>query len=246
MAARIFPMTNSDMRERLIISLDVPTAIEAHKLVTAIGETAVFYKVGMQLFTAEGPGIVRDLKSTGKKVFLDLKFHDIPNTAASAVKSAAELGVDMLTVHISGGSKMLRAAVEAAASGEHKPTLLGVTVLTSMADEDLTEISVRWPAREQVLHLALLAKKCGLGGVVCSPLEIRDLRAALGPEIAIVVPGIRPTGSGNDDQVRVATPAEAMRAGANYLVLGRQTTAATDRAAAARAILQEMQGASCA
>ena len=229
-----------DPRDRLIVALDVPTAAEARDLVSRIGSSATTYKVGKQLFTAEGPQIVRDLVSSGRKVFLDLKFHDIPNTVAGAVMSAAALGVTMLTVHASGGSKMLRAAVEAAASG---PMVLAVTVLTSLGDEDLSELGIAGRAADHVLRLASLARSCGCPGLVASPQEASAIRRSLGSGFAIVTPGIRPAGSASGDQARIATPADALRAGATHLVVGRPITAAADSAAAAKAVLEEIAAA---
>ena len=227
-------------RDRLIVSLDVPNAAEAQRIVTALGESVSFYKVGKQLFTAAGPALVRDLVGSGRKVFLDLKFHDIPNTVAAAVRSASELGVTMLTVHASGGSKMLRAAAEAAAAAKPAPLVLAVTVLTSMDDADLNEVGVPGKAEEQVLRLASLAQRAGCGGVVASALEAKAIRQKLGPGFAIVAQGVRPAGASKDDQARVATPAEAIAAGADYIGVGRPITRAKDPAAAARAILEEI------
>src|SRR3954453_5735069 len=228
-------------RDRLMLSLDVPNAAEAQRLVRTIGDTASIYKIGKQLFTSEGPALVRDLVSSGRKVFLDLKYHDIPNTVASAVSSAAELNVAMLTVHASGGSKMLRAAAEAAAQSASKPLVLAVTVLTSMADEDLHEIGIAGSAQEQVLKLAKLAEKARIGGLVASPSELKALRQTIGQEMKIVTPGVRPEGSDKGDQARVATPPEAIANGADYIVVGRAITAAADPAAAAAAILADIQ-----
>src|SRR3954468_24652782 len=228
-------------RDRLIVALDVSSAAEAQKLVRSIGDTASIYKIGKQLFTSEGPGLVRDLVGSGRKVFLDLKYHDIPNTVASAVRSAADLNVAMLTVHASGGSKMLQAAAEAAAQAPGKPLVLAVTVLTSMADEDLQEIGIAGSAQDQVLRLAKLAQKAGIGGLVASPSELQALRQIVGQGIKIVTPGVRPAGSDKGDQARVATPAEAIANGADYIVVGRPITAAPDPAAAAKAILEEIQ-----
>jgi orotidine 5'-phosphate decarboxylase subfamily 1 len=165
-------------QDRLIVALDVPGASQARQIVQAIGDAATTYKIGKQLFTAEGPQVVRDLVSSGRKVFLDLKFHDIPNTVAGAVKSAAELGVSMLTVHASGGSKMLQAAVEAAAQSSAKPMILAVTVLTSLSESDLQEIGVSGNVLTQVLRLAALAKSAGCGGVVASAQEARNCAAS--------------------------------------------------------------------
>jgi orotidine-5'-phosphate decarboxylase len=227
-------------RDRLIVSLDLPNAAEAQKIVSALGESVSYYKVGKQLFTAAGPALVRDLVGSGRKVFLDLKFHDIPNTVAAAVRSASELGVSMLTVHASGGSKMLQAAAEAAAAAKHPPLVLAVTVLTSLSDAELKEIGIATGAKEQVLRLASLAQKAGCGGVVASAHEAQAIRQQLGPGFVIVTQGVRPAGAPKDDQSRVATPAEAIAAGADYIGVGRPITRAKDPAAAARAILDEI------
>ena len=226
--------------ERLIIALDVATAAEARKLVTAIGESAVFYKVGKQLFTAEGPQVVRELVAGGKKVFLDLKYHDIPTTVAGAVAEAAKLGVDMLTVHASGGGKMLRAAVEAA-KARPGMSVLAVTVLTSMDDEDLGKIGVRGHVLEQVMRLAAIALADGCQGLVASAREARALRDEFGQEFLLVTPGVRPPGAAVGDQARVVTPAEAIAAGASHIVVGRPITAASDPVAAVRGIMAGLE-----
>ncbi len=184
-------------KDRLIVALDVSSATQARQIVQSIGEAATTYKIGKQLFTAEGPQVVRDLVSSGRKVFLDLKYHDIPNTVAAAVKSAAELGVSMLTVHASGGSKMLRAACEAASQSLGKPMVLAVTVLTSLSDSDLQELGIAGNMLTQVLRLGALARAAGCGGLVASALEARELRMALGEGFAIVTPGVRPSGAGS-------------------------------------------------
>ncbi len=232
---------HDDPRQRLIVALDVPTAAAAHKIVAAIGDSALTYKVGMQLYTAEGPQIVRDLVASGRHVFLDLKYHDIPNTVGGAVAEAARLGVSMLTVHAAGSSKMLRAAVEAAAV---RPDLmvLAVTVLTSMDGHDLETIGVRGTVEDSVVRLATLALASGCQGIVSSAREASTLRAELGDRFAIVTPGVRPAGSGVGDQVRVVTPAEAIAAGASHIVVGRPITEAADPAAEARAILGQISG----
>jgi len=230
----------SSPKDHLIVALDVSTAIEAQEIVYELGDSVSFYKVGLQLFTAEGPKIVSELVNSGRKVFLDLKLHDIPNTVAGAVKEAAELGVHMLTVHAAGGSKMLREAVAAAKSSTDQPIILGVTVLTSFAQQDLKESGVTKDISDQVRHLAELAQAAGCGGVVTSPHEAAGLRRSLGSELAIVTPGIRPTGSDAKDQSRLATPAAAIRAGASHLVVGRPITAAPNRNQAAVAILDEI------
>jgi orotidine-5'-phosphate decarboxylase len=229
-----------DPRQNLIVALDVSSAAAAHKIVAAVGDSAFTYKVGMQLYTAEGPGIVRDLIASGRRVFLDLKYHDIPNTVASAVREAAELGVGMLTIHAGGGGKMIRAAVEAARNSNPALMLLGVTVLTSMDDQDLEKVGVRDGVVDQVLRLAALAITSGCQGVVASALEAAKLRLKLGNHFLIVTPGVRPAGKDHGDQSRVVTPAEAIAAGATYIVVGRPITAAPNPAAEARSILDQM------
>jgi orotidine-5'-phosphate decarboxylase len=228
-----------DPRQRLIVALDVATAAAARKIVAAVGDSAHAYKVGMQLYTAEGPSIVRELVGSGRRVFLDLKYHDIPNTVRSAVREASELGVSMLTVHASGGGKMLQAAVEAARA---KPDLLilAVTVLTSLDDVELGKIGLRGGVLDQVLRLAALALSNGCKGVVASAQEAGALREEFGREFAIVTPGVRPAGSGPYDQARVVTPAEAIAAGASHIVVGRPITEAADPTAEARAILGQI------
>ena len=229
-----------DPRDRLIVALDVSSAAAAQKIVAAVGDSAFTYKVGMQLYTAEGPCVVRDLVTSGRRVFLDLKYHDIPTTVAAAVREAAELGVGMLTVHASGGGKMLRAATDAAQNANPSLVVLAVTVLTSMDDSDLERVGVRARVVDQVLRLAVLAMAGGCRGVVASALEASELRRELGREFEIVTPGVRPSGSGHGDQVRVVTPAEAIAAGATRIVVGRPITAAADPAAEARAILSQI------
>jgi orotidine-5'-phosphate decarboxylase len=232
-----------DSRDRLIVALDLPSAAQARQVIHIIGGAVTTYKIGKQLFTAEGPGIVRDLVSSGRKVFLDLKFHDIPNTVAGAVSSAAELGVSMLTVHAAGGGKMLRAAVEAAEQSAAKPVILAVTVLTSMSDSDLHEIGVSGTVLAQVLRLGALARSAGCQGLVASALEARELRRELGEGFEIITPGVRPAGSTTGDQARVLTPAEAIRAGATRLVVGRPILEAKDPARAAADVLLDIEAA---
>ncbi len=227
-------------RNRLIVALDVSTSAEMRQIVGKIGDLAGMYKVGKQLFTAEGPAAVRELVGAGHPVFLDLKFHDIPNTVAAAVREACRLGVSMVNVHASGGSRMLKAAAEAVAAAPNSPLLLAVTVLTSLNDADLPEIGLPARTLDQVLRLARLARECGCGGVVASAREIRQLRQAMGAGFAIVTPGIRPAGTAAEDQARSATPAEAIAAGASYIVVGRPITATPDPAEAARRILDEI------
>ncbi|MGZ4814013.1 MAG: orotidine-5'-phosphate decarboxylase [Terriglobales bacterium] len=230
------------LKDRLIIALDVSKASEAQKIVSEIGDTASTYKVGNQLFTAEGPRIVRDLVASGRKVFLDLKFHDIPNTVAGAVKSAAELGVSMLTIHASGGSKMLKAAAEASAQSSSKPLILAVTVLTSLADEDLQELGLPVGVADQVLRLAGIARNAGIGGIVASAHEAQSLRRNLGTGFAIVTPGVRPAGADAGDQARVVTPSAAIVAGATHIVVGRPITGDPHPAEAAKRMLDELAG----
>ena len=229
---------SSGMRERLIVALDVSSAAEAQRLVQRIGEAAGIYKVGLQLFTAEGPSMVRELVSSGKRVFLDLKLHDIPNTVGHAVHAAAELGVHMLTVHASGGAAMLRAATEASAG---RVNLLAVTVLTSLSDDDLPQIGVPDKVVDQALRMAALARSTGCQGIVTSPRELLPLRKLLGESFTIVTPGIRPEGAAAHDQQRTATPAQAISNGASHIVVGRPITHAPDPVQAAQAIIAEME-----
>lgn len=228
-------------RDRLIVALDYPEAAPARQLVKNLGEEVSTYKVGKQLFTAEGPQFVRELVEAQKRVFLDLKFHDIPNTVASAIRSASRLGVSMLTVHASGGSIMLKEAVAAAQETEHPPLVLAVTVLTSMTDGDLQQVGVSGRVLDHVLRLSALAREAGCGGIVASAHEAQELRRELGEGFAIVTPGVRPAGTDQGDQARVVTPAQAIEAGATHLVVGRPITAAPDPVAAAQQILAEIQ-----
>src|SRR5215469_12269238 len=232
---------SDDPRQRLIVALDVSTAAAAQKIVAAVGDSALTYKVGMQLYTAVGPQVGRDLVASGRRVFLDLKYHDIPNTVGAAVAEAEKLGVSMLTVHAAGSGKMLRSAVEAA-KARSDLMVLAVTVLTSMDGNDLEKIGVRGSVEDSVVRLATIALANGCQGVVASAREASTLRAELGNEFAIVTPGVRPAGSSAGDQVRVVTPAEAMASGASHIVVGRPVTEAADPAAEARAILGQISG----
>jgi orotidine-5'-phosphate decarboxylase len=229
-----------DPREKLIVALDVSSAAAAHRIVAAVGDSATTYKVGLQLYTAEGPQIVRDLISSGCRVFLDLKYHDIPNTVAAAVRQAATLGVQMLTVHAMGGSKMLRAATEAARTTNPDVRVLAVTVLTSMDEPELAKVGIRGRVLDEVLALAALALGSGCDGVVASAQEARELRRQLGEDFLIVTPGVRPDGAAHGDQARVVTPAHAIAAGASHIVVGRPIIEASDPGLAAREILAQV------
>lgn len=229
----------------LIVALDVQTREEAVAKVKAIGDPVGFYKIGLELFTTEGPDVVRAVKDLGKKVFLDLKFHDIPRTVERAVRSGGRLGVDLMTIHAVGGKTMIRAAADAAAAfGAQGPKILAVTVLTSLDQADLADVGIagRTPA-EQVAAMARFATAQGAHGLVCSPKEVGALSRALPAGTLFVTPGVRPAGAAVGDQKRVATPADAVRDGATHLVVGRPILAAEDPVAAARAILAEMEGA---
>ena len=210
-------------KEKIIVAIDSPDFDSALKLVRPLAGEGCVFKVGLQLFTAVGPSIIQEIKALGAKVFLDLKFHDIPNTAKEAVRSAVALGVDMTTIHLAGGPAMVAESV-AAAEGS-KTLVLGVTVLTSMDDETLDIVGVPHPAADQVLRLAEMGANCRLRGVVASPHEITPLREEFGHGLVIVTPGVRPAGSDKGDQRRVMTPGEAVRCGADYLVIGRPITA---------------------
>ena len=233
----------AEARRRLIVALDVPNAQAATELVDRLGESCQWFKVGMELFTACGPLIVEQLTARGHSVFLDLKFHDIPNTVAGAVRSAAALGVRMVNVHAQGGPAMLEAARVALEGLANPPQLLAVTVLTSMDQKQLRAAGIGRTPAKQVEVLANMALTAGIRGFVCSAEEVAALRALTGPEGVLVTPGIRPAGADVGDQSRIATPAEALRQGASYIVVGRPITQAADPAAAAEAILEEMAGA---
>jgi orotidine-5'-phosphate decarboxylase len=226
-------------RERLIVALDVADAAAARTLVGRLRGHVGAFKVGQQLFTAAGPGVVSEIVALGERVFLDLKFHDIPNTVAGAIASASRLGAALVDVHGLGGRAMIEAAV--AARGQAGPRLLAITILTSHDEETLRQIGLAGPVPEAVLRLALLARAAGADGVVASPHEVGLVRGACGGDFLIVTPGIRPAGAAHGDQARAATPAAALAAGADYLVVGRPITAADDPAAAADAIVGEME-----
>jgi orotidine-5'-phosphate decarboxylase len=230
-------------RDRLIVALDFPSAKTALALVDELESTCQWFKVGLELFTAAGPSIVETLAKRGHSVFLDLKFHDIPNTVAGAVRSAAALGARMITLHAAGGPAMLAAAREALDGMANPPQLLAVTVLTSIDQAQLNAAGVERTPANQVELLARMGLAAGIRGFVCSPEEVASLRALTGAEGVLVVPGIRPAGAKADDQRRHATPALALAAGASYLVVGRPITQAANPAEVAEAILREMAGA---
>ena len=225
---------------RVIIPLDVSSVSGALALVDQLGDEADFYKIGFELYTRGGLEVVRELVSRDKRVFLDIKLHDIPNTVARAVEAASDLGVDLLTLHASGGQRMMEAAAEAR-SGHLK--LLGVTVLTSMTTDEMASVWGRKisSVRDEALRLANLGKEAGLDGIVSSALEASWIRQKIGPSFLIVTPGIRPAGSDSDDQNRVATPREAVQSGADFLVIGRPITQADDPSAAFAAVLKEVE-----
>jgi orotidine-5'-phosphate decarboxylase len=225
----------------IIVALDLPSGEQALDLVDSLGDSVDFYKVGSPLFTRTGPRFIAELRARGKRVFLDLKYHDIPSTVANAVESAAELDVEMITLHASGGEAMMRAAREVVA--DDGPRLLGVTILTSFTADDVEQV---WnkeilSVRDEVARLASLAVDAGLHGVVTSPLEVESLKRRHGAGFIVATPGIRPPGEGPGDQARTATPAEAARAGSDFLVIGRPVLAATDPLALVRAVRAELE-----
>jgi len=238
---------SDSVKEKLIVALDVETAREAREFFAMLGEHAGMFKIGSQLFTSAGPELAREIVGAGGRIFLDLKFHDIPNTVAAACREAARLGVSIFNVHAAGGGEMMRRAVEAlnetaARESLARPRLIAVTVLTSADANLLNEIGIQSSLREQVVALARLAERCGIDGVVASPHEIAPIRAAVErKDFIIVTPGVRPARAARDDQKRVMTPAEAIRAGADYIVVGRAILNAPDPARAAQEILAEMR-----
>ena len=225
---------------KIIVALDYPDARSAQEMAARFDPAWCRVKVGKELFTAAGPALVDTLVARGFGVFLDLKFHDIPNTVASACKAAARLGVWMMNVHASGGRAMMQAACDALAGGAQRPKLIAVTVLTSMAQNDLADIGMQGRPDEAVLRLARLAQSAGLDGVVCSAQEAHALRAVCGAEFNLVTPGIRPSDGAQDDQYRVMTPRAAVEAGADYLVIGRPITQAADPVAMLQRIQREI------
>tara|TARA_B100001123_G_C15303556_1_gene1021842 strand:- start:729 stop:1427 length:699 start_codon:yes stop_codon:yes gene_type:complete len=224
--------------EQLLVALDVDTADKALELSEQLAHLAGGFKIGSRLFTSEGPDFVQKMSGRGHRIFLDLKYHDIPNTVADSVRAASDLGVWMLTLHTSGGSKMLTAAKEAAIKTSASPLLVGVTVLTSFDEESLSQLGITRSINQQVEYLATLAAQSGIDGVVASPLEAAQIRSQCGNNFKIVTPGIRlrDTNTVNDDQVRAVGPREALNAGSDYLVVGRPIIAAPNPQAAAAAI----------
>jgi orotidine-5'-phosphate decarboxylase len=251
----MFYQAKVQLRNKLIVAVDVPTADAASQVAGKLRGHVGVFKVGLELFCTEGPGVVRNLAAGGDKVFLDLKFNDIPNTVRAAARGAAQLGVSMFTIHANGGVKMMEAALEGARAGAESvgipwPMVLAVTVLTSLDGEDLGEIGLAGSPEEAVVRLARLAQGAGVDGIVASPREVTSLRKACGPQFVIVTPGIRPAQAREsedsprakpDDQARIATPFAAIQSGADYLVVGRPILQAPDPAAAADAIVREME-----
>jgi orotidine-5'-phosphate decarboxylase len=227
------------MKTELIVALDIPGMAELGPIVHKLSPEVDFFKVGLELFTAEGPRVLEALR--GQRIFLDLKMHDIPRTVERSVASAARLGVQLLTVHAGGGSEMLRAAAAGAAGSALK--LVAVTTLTSLGEADLRELGIVRPLREHTLALGEMAVAAGIHGLVCSPLEAAEFRLRLGPGALLVTPGIRPAGADAGDQKRIATPAAAVQAGASHIVVGRPILEAPDPRAAALAILSQMKAA---
>ena len=225
---------------KIIVALDYPDQEPALQLVNQLSPELCRLKIGKELFTAAGPRLIETVQDKGFEVFLDLKFHDIPNTVAKACEAAARLGVWMVNVHALGGKKMMQAACEAVAKFDKPPRLIAVTILTSMDEQDLAEIGLRGSPEENVISLARLAKASGLDGVVCSPKEVNQLRQQLGEEFCLVTPGVRPQGADQDDQKRTMTPKQALRSGASYLVIGRPITKADDPLQALTVICTEI------
>ena len=240
-------MTATDIKQRLIVALDLADPAKARTLATLLAPEVGMFKVGKQLFVNAGPNIVRTIHDLGGEVFLDLKFHDIPNTAAAAAVEATRLGVRLFNLHISGGREMMRqtaAAVEEVCGKEglRRPAVLGVTVLTSLDGSDLEALGIQGGVPAQVVWLAGMAREAGLAGVVCSAREVPEIRRACGDSFMLVTPGIRPAGQQAGDQKRVMTPGDAVRAGIDFIVVGRPITAADDPVAAARSVVAEMAG----
>ncbi|MCP5144686.1 MAG: orotidine-5'-phosphate decarboxylase [Gammaproteobacteria bacterium] len=231
----------NDRGPRVIVPLDVESSAAAKAVCEQLDPASCRVKIGKELFTREGPAVVEQAQRAGFGVFLDLKYHDIPNTVAQACRAAASLGCWMVNVHASGGRAMLEAARDALAGESHRPLLIAVTVLTSLDDAALTELGITDGTARHAERLAKLTFDCGLDGVVCSPLEARALRARFGPAFLLVTPGVRPAGAARDDQQRIATPGQAVRDGSDYLVIGRPIVRADDPRAALAAINGEIE-----
>lgn len=228
------------MRKRIIVALDFDNQQAVFELVNKLNPADCYLKIGKELFTLYGPTIVHSLQQRGFEIFLDLKFHDIPNTVYKAVKAAASLGVWMVNVHASGGREMLTAARQAIIDSENKPLLIAVTILTSLSEVEVAEVGYLYPITQQATHLAQLAHDCGLDGVVCSAWEANSIKAATAPGFITVTPGIRLADNQTDDQTRIMTPANALANGADYLVIGRPITKASDPSEVLRAIIQQL------
>jgi len=236
-------MPMNDPRSHLIVALDVPDRATAMKMAEQLSGHVGYFKIGLELFTREGPRLVQEIRDRGEKIFLDLKLHDIPNTVRGAVRSACRLGVHMLTIHASGGSSMLSAASQEAVSAKSPPLLLAVTALTSLSEDEMKKLGVAGSMDRWVERLAELAQSSGIRGIVASSKELPMLRRKFHNELKLVIPGIRPAGTAIQDQSRTATPAEAIRAGADYIVVGRPILQASDPAKAADSIVDEIQNA---
>jgi orotidine-5'-phosphate decarboxylase len=231
----------NDPRSKLIVALDLPDRNSALQAVERLSGHVGLFKIGLELFTGEGPHLVEEIRGRGEKIFLDLKLHDIPNTVRGAVRSACRLGIQMLTIHASGGPNMLSAASQEAQSAASPPLLLAVTALTSLSDSDIRALGIEIPAGQWVERLATIAQESGIHGIVASPKELLTLRNRFGDSLQFVIPGIRPAGADLQDQARTATPGEAIRAGASYIVVGRPVLQAADPAKAADLIIEEIR-----
>ena len=233
--------------ERLIVALDLPTTEQAMKAVDTLGDAVGYYKIGMESFYGMGHTVLAQISSRQKRIFLDLKLHDIPNTVARSIKALCQFSPAMTTLHAAGGTTMLKAAIEAAdewsvQASRPRPKLVGITVLTSLGEQDWAAMGHQKNIRESVLRLSMMCREAGMDGVVASPQEASSIRALCGNDFLIVTPGIRPLNQEHGDQTRTATPAEALKSGADYLVVGRPILSAADPKAAVRSILQEMEG----
>ncbi|MDP1930116.1 MAG: orotidine-5'-phosphate decarboxylase [Gammaproteobacteria bacterium] len=233
---------NNKDSKRIIIALDFPDAESTRKLLRELDPAQCRVKIGKELFTRCGPSLVEEVVKSGFDLFLDLKFHDIPNTVGKAVAAAANLGVWMTNVHAAGGRDMMIAAKAAVDDAQHKPLLIAVTVLTSMSQTDLLDIGITMPPQEQVMRLARLAGQCGMDGVVCSAAETQMLRVSMGGDFVLVTPGIRPAGDAPNDQKRIVTPVDAIRAGSSYLVIGRPVTQAAKPGDKLNEIFMQLHG----